>query len=222
MKRIIKKHTALWSQKAFNISALFSVSFLAFSLVINYFANIYIASRGSEYVSDIILDNIPVFNVDFIFFEGFAMFWIFVILLLLWKPHKIPFVVKSIAVFVLIRSVFITLTHLGLPPNHSFIDPDSDFHFLTFGNDMFFSSHTGLPFLMALNFWNDKKLRIIFIAASIFFGTSVLLGHLHYSIDVFGAFFITYTIFHISRWLFWNDYKLFGSQINYNEHEYHQ
>ena len=219
MRRIIKKHTTLWSQKAFSLSAFFSVSLLAFSLLINYLANIYIANRGSNYVSDIILDNIPVFNVDFIFFEGFAIFWTFVITLLILKPHKIPFTVKSIAVFVLIRSIFITLTHLGLPPNHSFLDPDSTFHYLTFGNDMFFSSHTGLPFLMALIFWEDKKLRIIFISASLFFGTSVLLGHLHYSIDVFAAFFITYTIFHISRWAFRNDYELFGIKKEYHGQE---
>ena len=41
---------------------------------------------------------------------------------------------------------------------------------------------------MALTFWNNKFLRRFFLFASIVAGFSVLLGHLHYSIDVFAAF----------------------------------
>lgn len=178
------------------------------SLFVNYFANVYTTNHVSNYVSDLILDNLPVMNVDFIFVEGFAILWIFLISLLIWDPKRIPFVIKSIAVFILIRSVFIMLTHLALPPDHSYLEPDSTFRYISAGNDMFFSSHAGLPYLVALNFWENKKLRFIFVAASIFFAVVVLLGHLHYSIDVLAAFFITYSIYHISRRLFPRDYEL--------------
>jgi membrane-associated phospholipid phosphatase len=80
--------------------------------------------------------------------------------------------------------------------------------YLTSGNDMFFSSHTGLPFLMSLIFWGNYRLRIFFILASMILAASVLLGHLHYSIDVFAAYFITYTIFHIAQKFFKQDYEL--------------
>jgi len=46
------------------------------------------------------------------------------------------------------------------------------------------------------------------LAASLIFGAAVLFGHLHYSIDVFAAFFITYAIFHIAQKFFPKDYKL--------------
>jgi membrane-associated phospholipid phosphatase len=82
---------------------------------------------------------------------------------------------------------------------------------LTFGGDLFFSGHTGLPFLMALIFWNHPRLRYTFIAASLIFGTSAILGHYHYSIDVFAAYFITYSIFHIARTMFRSDLRLFES-----------
>jgi hypothetical protein len=78
------------------------------------------------------------------------------------------------------------------------------------GDDLFFSGHTGFPYLMALIFWNTKPLRWLFLAASIFFGGAVLLGHLHYSIDVFSAFFITYGIFNIAIRLFKNDFNFFS------------
>lgn len=209
MKKIIDRHKVFWAQKDFLRNSLFGVSLLLISLVINYFANVHTTTHAGNYVADIILDNIPVFNVGFFFYEGFAFFWIFVILLLLHEPKRIPFVVKSIALFILIRSLFIMLTHLGIPPLHSTLDKEDIFRYTTLGNDMFFSSHTGLPFLMALNFWENKKLRIFFICASAFFAAVVLLGHLHYSIDVFAAFFITYTIFQIARKFFRKDYRLF-------------
>ena len=79
----------------------------------------------------------------------------------------------------------------------------------TFGGDLFFSGHTGLPFLMALIFWNNKYLRYSFFALSFIFAATVLLGHLHYSIDVLAAFFITYTIFHIAIFIFKKDYLEF-------------
>jgi hypothetical protein len=78
-----------------------------------------------------------------------------------------------------------------------------------FGSDFFFSGHAGAPFLMALIFWDAPLLRYIFLAWSVFFSVIVLLGHLHYTIDVAAAYFITYGIYHIARWLFWREHGLF-------------
>jgi hypothetical protein len=58
-----------------------------------------------------------------------------------------------------------------------------------YGGDLFFSGHTGLPFLAALAFWHIPTLRIFYLASTWYFGTVVLLGHYHYSIDVLAALF---------------------------------
>jgi len=209
MNKIIHKHKTFWSEKPLRASAMLSIVFLMFSLLVNYFANIYTSLRAGNYVSDIILDNIPVFNVDLIFYEGFILFFVLIICVLLHDPKRISFVVKSIAVFIVIRSVFITLTHLAPQPDHSLLDTYNFFLAFTSGNDMFFSSHTGLPFLMALIFWDNRNLRIVFLLATIFFATIVLLGHLHYSIDVFAALFIAHSIFSIVKRMFAKDYQVF-------------
>ena len=213
MNRIIKKHKLCWSQKSFLFSAFSAFLFLASSLIINYTAGNYAIKNAGNGVTDIILDNLPIMDVDGIFIYGAILFGLFIVVLLVKEPKQIPFIIKSIALFIFIRAIFISLTHIG-----PVISSDSQqisiiqniiSRNLIFGADYFFSGHTGLPFLMALSFWSNKYLRNLFLAASFIFGFSALAGHYHYSIDVFAAFFVSYGIFHIARKFFAKDYEIF-------------
>lgn len=78
----------------------------------------------------------------------------------------------------------------------------------TSSNDLFFSGHTGLPFLFALIFWKYKIPRYVFTVSSGIAGVAVLLSHVHYTIDVLGAYFITYTIYVISKKIFKKEYNM--------------
>lgn len=205
---MLKRHKLYFTNRDFLISSLASVVLLAISFVINFYAGSYATRQASNAVTDLILSNFRPFDVDTLFVYGPVVFYAFIIVLCLYKPERIPFIGKSIALFILVRSVFITLTHIGpfmtqVPINSMIVSKFS------FGGDLFFSGHTGLPFLMALLFWENLRLRILFIASSVFFGIVVLMGHIHYSIDVLSAFFITYTIFHMAEFLFKKDQKLF-------------
>jgi hypothetical protein len=189
-------------------STIFALIFLGLSLIFNFYAGTYATNHESNSVTDIILSNTPVFYFEDIFVYGFIIFVIFVGIVCFLNPKIIPFTLKSIALFILIRSIFVSLTHIGPFPTQVQIDDLSILRKFTFGGDLFFSGHTGLPFLMALIFWNNIIFRVLFITISVFFGVVVLLAHLHYSIDVLAAFFITYTIFHIARTVFKKDYFL--------------
>lgn len=210
LSKLYANHKNIWKDKDFALSVVLGFLFLLFSFVINYFAGSYANSSQSNYVSDIFLDHLPFYNLNIVFFEGFFLFWFSIIIILAYKPRTIPFTLKSIALFILIRSLFITLTHLRDYPNQAFLEAESVFkNFFTFGGDLFFSAHTGLPFLMALAFWQFKKLRIFYLFVTVIFAASMLLGHLHYSIDVFGAFFITYSIYKMAQYFFAEDYRHF-------------
>jgi len=201
-----------WSKRKVLVSALWGIGLLALSLFINYIAGTYASTHVSNPVNDIILDNLPAKDVYGVFIYGLLIFFVFVGLLCAFRPRIFPFVLKSLSVFIVVRAFFIILTHTA-PSLHQ-IPIDVEYrlmNFFTFTGDLFFSAHTGLPFLMALIFWNNILLRNIFITSSIFFGFIVLLGHLHYSIDVFSAFFITYGIFQISKWIFEKDFHLLNS-----------
>ena len=206
-----KKH---FGDKSYIISVFVGLFLLVLSFVVNFYAGTYATENVSNSVKDIILSNIPVFDVDVIFVYGPFVLWLFVMALFLYDPKKIPFIFKSVALFIIIRSVFITLTHIGPFPDQVPLDlnPANWFNKFSFGGDLFFSAHTGLPYLMSLVFWDNKLLRSIFILTAIFFGIIVLLGHLHYSIDVISAFFITYAIYHIAEIFFKKDKLLFDQE----------
>ena len=215
MGKTLKNHQEFWTN-ARSLSAAFSATLLlGVSLVVNFYAGIYATMKASNAVTDIVLDNIRVYDVTNIFVYGPFFLWAFVLLLCLYRPNRIPFVLKSVALFILVRSVFITLTHIG--PSIDMLNVDyatNAIHDFTFGGDLFFSAHTGLPFLMALVFAKNKWLLWLFTATSIFFGVIVLMGHMHYSIDVLAAFFITYTIFTLAKYFFKNDWQLFDNEKN--------
>ena len=186
---------------------------LFIALLFNYGANVYATSRADNSVTDIILDNLPVVDVSSVFVLGYAFLILFILIIILTEPQQTPFLIKSIALFIVVRAIFITLTHLSQPADSLSFNESTILKKLASGDDLFFSGHTGIPFLLALAYWKHSRLRAMFITGSLIFGFSVLLGHLHYSIDVFAAFFITYGIFTIATKFFKKDYKLFLEKV---------
>lgn len=205
---LLKEYKHLFARRDYLISLFASFIFLIVSFVINWYAGVYATANASNPVTDIVLSNVRTFDVDGVFVFGTIFFWSFMILLGLKDPKTIPFLFASVALFVVVRSLFISLTHIGPFPTQIVVDSNVIDKF-AFGGDLFFSGHTGLPYLMALVFWRNTPLRAFFILASISFGIIVLLAHLHYSIDVLSAFFITYTIYHMAERLFKREREIF-------------
>jgi hypothetical protein len=61
--------------------------------------------------------------------------------------------------------------------------------------DLFFSGHAATTFLLVLYAWDRPRLRAAAIAAHLVVVATVFLAHLHYAIDVVGAWAITFAIF---------------------------
>src|ERR1035437_1440007 len=213
----MQAYKTYFTDKNFLISFFSGALLLGISLVVQFFVSNYVTRSVSVPVTDIILSNTRVYDVGGIFVWGAVILVIVGLFVILRRPNYMPFVAKSVALFTLIRSVFVSLTHISPFPTHTIISSaffnKEVFNGIFTGNDLFFSGHTGIPFLLALLFWDNKKLRYVFLGFSILFAIVVLLGHLHYSIDVLSAYFITFSIFHICKFLFKKDWKLFHETL---------
>ena len=205
-REIVRRYRACHDEKDFYWSVFASMALFFVSVVVNYYAGAYATDRVSNSVTDIVLSNTPVFDVDGLFVYGAIVLIGYVGVLCVTHPKCIPLTLYSLALFYFIRGGFVSLTHIGPFPEHTPIHFTTNigiyFSKMFFGDDLFFSGHTGAPFLMALVYWKQKFLRSIFLLWSLFFAAVVLLGHIHYSIDVAAAFFITYSIFHLVMYFF--------------------
>lgn len=217
MTDIFREHRNGFWTKSRKRSLYLGIFLLFVALVVQVNAGRYSARHAmiAPPTSDLFLDHLPVVDLDFVIVTGAIAFWVVVWWLMIVRPKYLLFGVKAVAMFIIVRAFFISLTHLGIYP--SGVLPDGgDFGFrfyrlTTYEGNLFFSGHTGFPFLMALIFWNDRFWRWFCLVATVIFGASVLLAHVHYSIDVFAAPFITYSIFALARKLFAEDFALFGS-----------
>lgn len=215
MKKIIQKlrgnHKKFWGKDKIKSLSL-SLLFFIFSLLVEKIANDYVIQLKGSAVSDILLNWLPTLDIDFLIVQGALILTALALFLVLYKPKYLNFGLKAMSIFILTRSFFITLTHLGASPDQLVFDQNSfgfglyNLLFNTRG-DFFFSGHTGTPFLLALIFWQEKFWRYTFFAISIMFGAGVLLAHIHYSIDVFAAPFITYSLFIFCQKVFPKDYQ---------------
>src|SRR6185312_8300282 len=106
------------------LSFLISMVIFICGVVYNFYAGVYATAHASNYVEDIILSNIPVFDVGWIFIWGAIALIIFITLLALSHPKRIPFILHSLSLFFFIRGTFVALTHLAPYPNQITLDLD--------------------------------------------------------------------------------------------------
>ena len=165
--------------------------FFVIAMIINYISGVYVSSTQTEHVPDLILDHIGPVNAGFLYVYGYII--LFSALFAypgFYRIRTLHVVISQFSILIILRAVFISFTHLETPPDAIPVTFPWLFQGLSFQNDMFFSGHTAIPFLGFLLF--REHIRYFFFFGSILMGAVVLLIHIHYSIDVLAAFFITY------------------------------
>lgn len=181
---------------------LLSILFLFVSLILEYFSGNYVTKVVGVSAPDLILDNIPTFDLDGIFIYGGALtVALFLLYPFFFRVKELHKAISQFSLLVLMRDAFITFTHLHTPAGALQFTIPGWFSYFVFHNDLFFSGHTAIPFLGFL-LYKGSKIRYLFLAISIIMAIVVLLMHIHYSIDVFSAFFITYGTFKMGEWIF--------------------
>jgi hypothetical protein len=183
---------------------LLSLIFLVMAVSFYAASGYYVSERNYSAVSDLVLNNIGPYDLSFVFTYLFALVVVvFLVYSFVYIPKKFHSITAMLGLFVIVRSIFMLLTHIGVPADAIKVSAPGPLSFLTFTNDLFFSGHTGLPFLGFLIFRKySKSVGYFMLVSSIILASTVLLMHIHYTIDVFAAFFITYGIYKIGEGIF--------------------
>lgn len=159
-----------------------------------YLHNYMSAGKTLPMLSDLILDNLPFYNVSLIY-DIFCLVPIF--LVLLYFVHKkdynrIPLFLLMTGIFYIVRGIFIVLTPFGNPPMFNGSDPL--FHgFSNFELGVYPSGHVGNVFLMFL-LVKDKGYKWLIIICLAVVVTALFLARGHYSIDILSGLFFSYAI----------------------------
>lgn len=157
----------------------------------------YVELREGIIISDPFLKIVTPVDLTWLIFGLIYISLITAIISLVPKPPKLLFALQVYSVMVLLRIIAMYLLPLN-PPADTIILKDPLVEFFgtgkTLTKDLFFSGHTATLFLLFL-ISERKFLKYIFIIATIFVGISVLLQHIHYTIDVFAAPFFAYSAF---------------------------
>lgn len=163
----------------------------------------YIEQRNGTHLQDFVLEVLPAFDVSV---PTFLIIWTIsglVIIRMIQNPGFALLMLSSFTLLCIARMISIALVPLNPPidliilhdPITSLIYGGKD-KFMT--KDLFFSGHTSNMFLMSLCLPGKKDKYLAFVA-TIAVGMLVLIQHVHYTIDVLGAFLFTYIIYRISK-----------------------
>lgn len=151
---------------------------------------------------DRILDLIPQ-NEDFVHYgEYFSQIQIAILaIIILSSParlRKTPYLVFLLGVMFTIRGFAITLTPLAqITPPSEFFD-ETNIIAQRFYQGMFFSGHSSSALIQAFFFWNDRfrgiRLTWFILPTALGQVSAMIIGHQHYTIDIFAAFFVVYFV----------------------------
>jgi hypothetical protein len=155
----------------------------------------YVELRAGYVFRDPLLNLFAPIDLTWVIFGLIYAGLIIAIFFFIKDPHIFLTALQSYLILVLFRTAAMYLLPLNPPPdmiplNDPFVQIFGSGEILT--KDLFFSGHTATLFLLFM-VANDKLLKVIFLSFAIIVGISVLLQHVHYSIDVFSAPFFTYT-----------------------------
>lgn len=182
------------------------VSLLLMGLVLQ-FQNITSAYKHDSFsipVHDVLFNIIPPHDFSWLYF-GEMWGLIVVVLFAVWQkksPYPLSFIIFAFVLFFLLRSIVLIPTGIGSPAGQ--LIPDGEgfglVHYLQ--NDMFFSGHSGSPFLLAILFWNQKYFRYFFLLVSFLMAYAVLAMRIHYTIDIIGAWLAAFAVYHASLFFY--------------------
>lgn len=164
---------------------------------------VFIEQREGTVLNDPLLALFPPINLTWLIFGLIYLGILTAVFYLFKNPDRLLFAIQLYALMVFTRIIAMYIVPLNPPANMiPLIDPLVEFFGTgkTLSKDLFFSGHTATLFILFLTAEN-KIVKTIFFTCTIIVGISVILQHVHYSIDVMAALFFTYSLYYFLKYL---------------------
>jgi len=160
----------------------------------------FIEIRKGVLLNDPILALIKPIDLTWFIFGTLYSSIILAVIYLLNKPELLFKGILAYSILIIIRLIAMYMVPLEAPStmlalNDPFVQLFGTGKILT--KDLFFSGHTSMMFLLFLII-RKGLLKWLFLLGTAIVGISVIIQHVHYSIDVFSAPFFSYCSYRIS------------------------
>jgi hypothetical protein len=202
-KAIAIKWKTAWSNPTYRYKVLIGTSIFFIVLLILPIFFGFIEKRESYQLNDWLLKYIVAADVSV---PTFIIIWSMTILTLI-RCSQDPqiFLVFLFSLILVFISRMLTILIFPLNPPAGLVvlkDPVSNFFYggtnVFITRDLFYSGHTASQFLMFLCL-RKKSDKLLALSASLMVGTLVLIQHVHYTIDVMGAFLFTFLFYLLGK-----------------------
>lgn len=185
----------LFKNKYFYLSAAtliigIELNFYSQEYLLNYIQN----GKSLPILSDLILNNIPYWDIDFLYdiFSIFSLLVLIVFIIHKRKYNSIPYFLLLSGIFQIVRGLFIVLTPFGNPMGFDGTEgPFNGFTDIELG--VYPSGHTGIAFLYYL-LVKEKPYRYLLLFSVLVIIFALFLSRGHYTIDVVSGIFFAYAI----------------------------
>ncbi len=185
--------------KSKNNKTEFILTLIFLAVVLTSLANFlnFVEARQGVVLSDPVLNLFNPIDLTWLIFSLIYISLITAIAELIRNPKQLMFAIQLYIIMVIVRITVMYLMPLE-PPQNSITLDDPFVEFFgtgqTLTKDLFFSGHTATLFILFLV--SEKKFfKITFLITTIAVAITVLLQHVHYTIDVLAAFIFSYACF---------------------------
>lgn len=159
-----------------------------------YLHNYMIEGKSLPVLSDLILDNLPYWDIDYLYDIFSLLSGIIFVIYVIHKKQisKVPYFLVLCGIFHLVRGVFIVLTPFGNPP--MFDGTEGLFNgFSKYELGVYPSGHTGIAYMYFI-LAKDKIYRSLLLICVLVIIAALFLSRGHYSIDVLSGIFFAFAI----------------------------
>lgn len=143
---------------------------------------------------DLILDNIPLWDIDYIsdIFSVLSLLILITFVIHKRQYKQIPYILLLSGIFQVLRGFFIVLTPIGNPPG--FDGTEGLFHgFANIELGVYPSGHIGIAYLYFL-FAKDRLYRSLLLITVLIITFSLFVSRGHYTIDILSGMLFAYAI----------------------------